>query len=152
MVMYNCCMGIMQAVGDSKHPLEYLIISSVINVVLDIVMIAVFHLGVAGAALATIIANFISFFLCLIRLMRTNEPQKVQLRKIRFDLPSLKLIIQYGLPSGLQNSIIALANVVSSPISTPLARWPWRAARLCQDRGLCLPAHHKLHHGHHHLC
>lgn len=112
MVMYNCCMGIMQAVGDSKHPLQYLIISSIINVVLDIVMIAVFHLGVAGAALATIIANFISFFLCLIRLMRTDEPQKVQLRKIRFDLPSLKLIIQYGLPSGLQNSIIALANVV----------------------------------------
>ncbi len=53
-------MGIMQAVGDSKHPLEYLIISSVLNVVLDIVMIAVFHLGVAGAALATVIANFIS--------------------------------------------------------------------------------------------
>ena len=112
MVMYNCCMGIMQAVGDSKHPLQYLIISSIINVVLDIVMIAVFHLGVGGAALATVIANFISFFLCLIRLVRTKEPNHVNLRKIRFDLPSLKLIIQCGLPSGLQNSIIALANVV----------------------------------------
>lgn len=112
MVMYNCCMGIMQAVGDSRHPLQYLIVSSILNVVLDIVMIAVFHLGVAGAALATIIANFVSFFLCLIRLLRVGEEYRVALRRVRFDWPSLKLIVRYGLPSGLQNSIIALANVV----------------------------------------
>ncbi len=112
MVMYNCCMGIMQAVGDSKHPLEYLIISSVINVVLDIVMIAVFQMGVGGAALATVIAKFISVALCLVRLVRMNESYRVQLPKIRFDRFLLKLIIQYGLPSGLQNSIIGLANVV----------------------------------------
>lgn len=112
MIMYNCCMGVMQAVGDSRHPLEYLIISSVLNVVLDLVMIIVFHMGVGGAALATVISNFISFFLCLLRLTRVKEDYQVSLRKIRFDRRSLKMIIRYGLPSGLQNSIISLANVV----------------------------------------
>lgn len=112
MIMYNCCMGVMQAVGDSRHPLEYLIISSVLNVVLDLVMIIVFHMGVGGAALATVISNFISFFLCLLRLTRVKEEYRVSLRKIRFDRSSLKMIIRYGLPSGLQNSIISLANVV----------------------------------------
>lgn len=112
MIMYNCCMGIMQAVGDSRHPLQYLILSSLLNVVLDMVMIMVFRLGVGGAALATVIANFISFFLCMLRLTRVKEEYRVSLRQIRFDWSSLKLIIRYGLPSGLQNSIIALANVV----------------------------------------
>lgn len=112
MIMYNCCMGVMQAVGDSRHPLEYLIISSVLNVVLDLVMIIVFHMGVGGAALATVISNFISFFLCMLRLTRVKEDYQVSLRKIRFDRRSLKMIIRYGLPSGLQNSIISLANVV----------------------------------------
>jgi putative MATE family efflux protein len=112
MVLYNCCMGIMQAVGDSKHPLQYLIISSILNVGLDIVMIVVFKLGVGGAALATIISNFVSVFLCLFRLVRVKADYRLNLRKLGFDLPSLSMIVRYGLPSGLQNSIIALANVV----------------------------------------
>ncbi len=112
MVLYNTCMGIMQAVGDSRHPLQYLIISSVMNVILDIVMLGVFHLGVGGAALATIISQFTSVILCLIRLVRVKEEYRVNLKKIRFHGPQLRLIIRYGLPSGLQNSIIALANVV----------------------------------------
>ena len=69
LVMYNSCRGIMQAVGDSKHPLYYLIISSVLNVILDIVFIGVFKTDVDGAALATILAQFISFFLCAGRLL-----------------------------------------------------------------------------------
>lgn len=112
MVLYNTCTGIMQAVGDSRHPLMYLIISSVLNVILDIVMISVFHLGVGGAALATIISQFISVILCLTRLMRVKEAYRVSLRKIRFDWPTLKQILHNGLPSGLQNSIISFANVV----------------------------------------
>ena len=112
LVLYNTCMGIMQAVGDSKHPLEYLIISSVLNIILDIVMIAVFQMGVGGAALATILSQFISVALCLVRLVRVNESYRVHLTRIRFDRFMLKLIIQYGLPSGIQNSIIGIANVV----------------------------------------
>ena len=56
--MYNIFVGILQAVGDSRHPLYYLIVSSVINLVLDLVFIAVFHTGVGGAALATVISRW----------------------------------------------------------------------------------------------
>jgi len=112
LVFYNCFRGIMQAVGDSKHPLYYLIISSVTNVILDIVFIAVFHTGVWGAAFATILSQLLSAVLCCIKLMRTEDDYRVSLRKVKADLPMLKLIINYGLPSGFQNSVIAIANVV----------------------------------------
>ena len=67
-VMYNLCMGILRAVGDSKHPLYYLILSSILNVILDWLMIGVFGLGVCAAALATTISQFISMFLCMFHL------------------------------------------------------------------------------------
>lgn len=112
MVLYNTCMSILQAVGDSRHPLEYLIVSSCLNVALDLVMIAGFHLGVGGAALATILAQFTSVILCLVRLTRVKEDYRVNWRELRFHWEELKLVVRYGLPSGLQNSIISLANVV----------------------------------------
>ena len=112
LVMYNVCTGIMQAVGDSRHPLQYLIVSSCLNVALDIVMISVFHLGVSGAALATIIAQFISVLLCLTRLLTVRTDYRASLRELRLNGRMLRIILRYGLPSGLQNSIIAIANVV----------------------------------------
>ena len=111
-VMYNIFVGTLQAMGDSKHPLYYLIASSIVNVVLDILFIAVFHAGVGGAALATIISQFLSAFLCMFRLMKNKGCEKLYLRKIRFNWEMLKQIVRFGLPSGVQNSIIALANVV----------------------------------------
>lgn len=112
MVMYNIFNGILQAVGDSKHPLYYLIISSIINICLDLLFIAVMGMGVEGAALATTIAQTISAILCLVRLMRYKTEYQVHIRKIRFKMDMLKEIINLGLPSGVQNSIIAIANVV----------------------------------------
>lgn len=112
LVLYNALRGIMQAVGDGKHPLYYLIFSSALNVVLDIAFIGLFHVGVGGAALATILSQFISGLLCLRRLNRTDEDYRVSLRQVRFDKKMLRLTLRYGLPSGLQNSVIALANVV----------------------------------------
>lgn len=111
-VLYNVCVGILQSVGDSRHPLFYLIISSVINVVLDLLFVAVFHMNVGSAAAATVIAQFISAALCFIRLVRIREEYRVNIRRIRFDMVMLKQVIQNGLPTGLQNSIIAFANVV----------------------------------------
>lgn len=111
-VMYNIFVGILQAVGDSRHPLYYLMISSVINLVLDIVFIENFHTGVGGAALATVISQVFSAILCLIRLLRTHESYRLSIADIRFDAKMLKQIIRIGLPSGVQNSIIAFANVV----------------------------------------
>ena len=111
-VMYNICVGILQSVGDSKHPLYYLIFSSVVNVVLDLLFVAVLHLGVGSAALATVISQFLSAGLCFLRLTHIQEEYRIVIRRIRFDLPMLKQVIQNGLPTGLQNSIIAFANVV----------------------------------------
>lgn len=111
-VMYNIFVGILQAIGDSRHPLYYLMISSVINLILDILFIEFFHTGVGGAALATVISQVFSAILCFIQLLRTNDSYKLQITKIRFDAKMLGQIIRIGLPSGVQNSIIAFANVV----------------------------------------
>ena len=110
-IMYNIFVGILQSVGDSRHPLIYLIISSCINVVLDIFFISGLGMGVGAAALATAISQFISAFLCLIHLLRAKEEYRLQLNKIRFDRQMLWQIIQNGVPSGFQNSVIAIANV-----------------------------------------
>ena len=112
LIMYNISAGILQAVGDSRHPLYYLIISSFVNIILDIVFITVFKMGVDGAALATILSQFISAIICLTHLMRSKDVYRLSPKKIRFDLPMLKMIVQNGLPAGFQNSIIGIANVV----------------------------------------
>ncbi|MBQ8803038.1 MAG: MATE family efflux transporter [Tyzzerella sp.] len=111
-VLYNVCTGILQAVGDSKHPLYYLIVSSCTNVVLDLIFCGVFRLGVEYAALATVISQFVSVVLCFARLVRANDVYKVYVKEIRMDKEMLKQIVRIGLPTGLQNSIISLANVV----------------------------------------
>ena len=112
LIMYNTSRGIMQAVGNSKDPLKYLILSSCINVVLDILFIGVFHMGVEGASFATIISQLVSVILCFRKLMRSDECSRVYIRKIRFHKDMMKLVFSYGLPAGFQNSVIAIANVV----------------------------------------
>ncbi len=112
MVMYNICKGIMNAVGDSRRPLYYLIFSSLVNIVLDLLFIGVFHWGVWSAAFATVISQLASFVLCMIHLMKKGQVFSVRLRDIRFHRNMLYEIVKYGLPSGIQNSVIALANVI----------------------------------------
>ncbi len=112
MVMYNVTTGILHAVGDSRHPLYYLIFSSITNVVLDLLFVAVFKLGVASAAAATAISQALSAVLCLIRLVKYNTDYQVELKRIRFNFPMLRQIIRFGLPSGVQNSVIGFANVI----------------------------------------
>ena len=111
-VMYNIFVGILHAVGDSKHPLYYLIFSTFVNIVLDILFVAVLGFGVGAAAIATTISQGVSSLLCFIHLLRVDAPYRVSISKIRFHKKSLSEIIRYGLPSGVQNSVIALANVV----------------------------------------
>ena len=111
-VMYNIFVGILQAIGDSRHPLYYLIISSVINVVLDILFIRMYHTGVGGAALATVISQAVSAILCMIQLICTKGSHKLQIKEIKFNRNILGQIIRIGLPSGVQNSIIAFANII----------------------------------------
>lgn len=110
--MYNLCMGILRAVGDSRHPLYYLIVSSLVNIALDFLFIKGFGWGVWSAALATTISQFISVALCLYRLFRFRTDYQLKLRELRIHKPMLGEIVRFGLPSGVQNSIIAFANVI----------------------------------------
>ena len=110
-VMYNFFVGILQSVGDSTHPLIYLIVSSVTNIILDLVLIAGLGFGVGAAAFATVISQFLSAILCMVQLLRSPEEFRLHLNRINLDSYMLRQIISYGLPAGLQNSIISLANV-----------------------------------------
>ena len=111
-VLYNTFTGIMRAIGDSRTPLIYLIVASVTNIVLDLLFVGAFSMGVAGAAVATVISQILSAILCAIRLMRMEGACRLVPRRVRFDVHQLKLITNQGIPAGLQNSIIAIANVV----------------------------------------
>lgn len=111
-VLYNIFVGILRSVGDSRHPLIYLIVSSVVNVILDLVFVGIFRFGVGSAALATIISQFVSAVLCLIHLTKAPMEYRLSLKKVRISGSYLKQIIENGLPSGFQASIISIANVV----------------------------------------
>ena len=110
--MYNACMGIFQAVGDSKHPLYYLITAAILNTVLDILFVAVFDFGIAGAAVATVISQFVSAILGFAKLMRVNGEHKVIFSQIKLNRTMSTSLLKMGLPTGVQNSVIAFANVI----------------------------------------
>ena len=110
--MYNSCMGIFQAVGDSKRPLYYLTTAAILNTILDILFVAVFDFGIAGAAMATVISQFLSAILGFTKLLRINGDHRVILRQIRIDPSMTKSLLRMGLPTGVQNSVIAFANVI----------------------------------------
>lgn len=112
LVLYNTAAGIFQALGDSRHPLYYLIISSITNVVLDILFIAGFGMGVEGAALATVISQALSTALAFGKLIHSTGPTRVWPGKVRLNLRLLRELLTMGIPAGLQNSIISFANIV----------------------------------------
>lgn len=111
-LIYNMGSGILRAVGDSKRPLYFLIITSLINVVLDFLFVKCLHLGVAGAGYATLISQAISSIMVVYVLIKTNDIYKLSLKNIHFHFPILKRIIMIGLPTGLQQSIVSLSNVI----------------------------------------
>ena len=112
LVLYNTATGIFQALGDSRRPLYYLIISSLANVVLDILFVAVLNWGVAGAALATVLGQLLSAVLAFAYLMSGKFVVQVRLGAIRPDRHTFNQVLRLGLPGGVQNSVIAIANVV----------------------------------------
>lgn len=111
-LVYNMGSGILRAVGDSKRPLYYLCVSSVVNIVLDLVFVIVFHMGVAGVGYATVIAQGISAILVIWTLVRTEDSYRLVLSKIKIDVRMMKRILALGIPSGIQQSIISLSNVI----------------------------------------
>lgn len=111
-VMYNMGASILQSVGDSRSPMRYLITASVVNVVLDLLFIAGFGMGVGAAALATILSQTVSAILAFRRLSMTTEAYGVRWKEVRFHGPTLRAVVIQGVPSGVQNSVISLSNVI----------------------------------------
>ena len=112
-IVYNICMSIMQALGDSLRPLYYLFVSSVINVALDLWFVAGLHWGVTGAAVATVIAQGISATLCILKMTKDpNDATRLNLKALRWDKDMMARVIRQGLPTGVQNAVISLGNVV----------------------------------------
>ena len=112
LIVYNAGTGILQAVGDSKNPLYFLIATSILNIFLDLLFVKGFGMGVDGAALATIISECISMLLVINLLMRTKNEYKVTLKNLKIDFSVLKQIIVIGVPAGLQGMIVSVSNVI----------------------------------------
>lgn len=112
MLIYNIGSSIMRAVGDSRRPLIYLIVCCFLNIVLDIVTVLFLHMGIAGAAIATVIAQAVSAVLVTLALMRTYDFLKLKLRSIHIDLSKLKAEFRIGLPGGLQACMYSISNII----------------------------------------
>lgn len=111
LIIYNSASGILQAMGDSKHPLYFLIVSSSLNIILDLIFVIKFNLGIAGVGYATVISQSVSALLSLRILLTTKEEFKIQIKLIKFDKNILIQILKMGIPSGIQNSVISIANI-----------------------------------------
>ena len=110
-VMYNVLKGVMTALGDSRRPLYYLIFSSVLNVLLDLLFVGALHGGVA-AALATTLSQGISALLCLVHLLQKDQIYTLKAKELKIDSAILREILRIGLPTGVQMSVISIANVL----------------------------------------
>ena len=111
-MIYNMGAGILRAMGDSKRPMIFLIITCFVNIFLDIFCVVVLKMGIAGAALATVLSQVISALLVLMVLLRMPEAYTLQLRRISIDPLLLKRILQVGVPAGLQFVTFDLANLL----------------------------------------
>lgn len=111
-VVYNMAAGILNAAGNSKRSLGYLAIASVTNLILDLVFIVGMKTGIAGAAIATNVGQIVSCVLAIWFLVRTQTDYKVYLNKIKIHKSTAGLIIKIGLPTGFQNMVISLSNIL----------------------------------------
>ena len=110
--LYNLLSGIIRSLGDSKTPVYFLVLSSIINIVLDIVTISVWNMGVEGPAWATVISQAVSGILCLLYMMKKFEILRIQKEEWALDGHYIKILCSMGLPMGLQYSITAIGSVV----------------------------------------
>ena len=111
-MIYNFCAAILRAAGDTKSPLIFLATAGVINVVANLVFVTVFHMDVAGVALATVISQGISAVLVVMTLMRRSDACKLELKKMRICKQQLLRILRIGMPAGIQNSLFAISTVI----------------------------------------
>ncbi len=111
LLVYNMGSGILRAVGDSTRPLYFLIFTSVVNILLDLFFVLVLKTGVAGAAIATILSQFLSAALTLRLLTRTGDIYRFEWRELGLDPAVLRLVVSIGLPAAIQSTITAFSNI-----------------------------------------
>ena len=111
LLVYNMGSGILRAVGDTMRPLYFLILTSVLNILLDLVFVIVFHSGIEGVAWATILSQFLSAVLILILLTRSSDIYRLTWKDLKIDRAILGRIFAVGLPAGIQSVITAFSNV-----------------------------------------
>ena len=111
-LIYNMGAGILRAVGDSRRPLYFLIASCFTNIALDILLVAVLGMGVAGAAIATISSQLLSAILVVRALMKTDDMYKLEWNKVRIDRRMLQRIVRIGIPAGMQSIMYNISNVI----------------------------------------
>ena len=111
-LIYNMGSGILRAVGDAKRPLYYLVFTTIVNIILDLLFVAYLDMGIFGAALATILSQFVSAALVLKTLLRTNESYRLELRKCEKYREILIQILKIGLPAGCQYTMYTVSNII----------------------------------------
>lgn len=111
-LLYNMSAGILRAVGDSRRPLIFLICGCAVNILLDLLFVAGLKMGVAGAAIATVLSQVVSVVLCMITLTRANDCYRLEPKQIRFHKKPLQSIVRIGTPAGLQSVMYCIANVL----------------------------------------
>ena len=111
MVTYNFGSAILRSYGDTKRPMYYLMITGVVNIILNLILVIVFSLGVAGVAIATLIANILSASLVLIHLYRREDEFQFRIGRMRIEADDLKKILIIGIPAGIQGAIFSVSNV-----------------------------------------
>lgn len=111
-MVYNFCAAILRAAGDTKSPLIFLSLAGAVNVILNVVFVTVFHMNVAGVALATTISQGISAVLVVRALMKRQDACHLALKQMRFYLIPIKKILRIGLPAGIQSALFSISNVM----------------------------------------
>lgn len=112
MSVYNFGSAILRALGDTKHPLYYLIVAGIVNIVLNVVFVAGFSMDVAGVAIATVISQVVSAFLTVRHMMRMEEELRLEWKKVHINKAKLARIAKVGIPSGIQSTVFSLSNVL----------------------------------------
>lgn len=112
LMAYNFGASIVRATGDTKRPLYILAFSGIVNVILNLVLIIVFHFGVSGVAIATIVSQYLSAVLIIAYLIKINNACRLNIKKLKFYKDELKSILMLGLPAGIQSSLFSVSNVI----------------------------------------
>ncbi len=111
-LLYNFEAAIFRSVGITRMPLQALMFSTVLNIGLDLLFVPVLHWGVAGVAIATVIAYSVSAGILFVRLLKTTSPVRVRMTDLKLDMPALHSIVKIGLPAGVQSAVFAVANII----------------------------------------